>query len=268
MNGQVLPFLKWAGGKRWLAQKDTGIFDAARYKRHVEPFAGSAAIFFASAPKKAVLNDLNEDLICTYQALKNDWRSVYIELKKHNKLHSSDYYYAMRLTQPRSITKRASRFIYLNRTCFNGLYRVNLSGKFNVPIGSKSSVLLDTDDFEKVSNLLRNTKLTCLDFESVIDGCGKEDLIFCDPPYTVKHNYNGFIKYNERLFSWSDQERLKVSLMRAKDRGASVIVSNADHESIRELYSDATSIDVITRQSVMAADSRKRKETSELLITL
>src|SRR5690606_34900787 len=105
-------------------------------------------------------------------------------------------------------------------TCFNGLYRVNLKGEFNVPVGAKTSVLLPDDDFELVGKWLKEVKFTSEDFETIIDQAGIGDFVFADPPYTVRHNNNGFIKYNENLFSWADQVRLRDALFRAKGRGA------------------------------------------------
>ena len=119
----------------------------------------------------------------------------------------------------------------------------------------------------KSQKRLSKARLISGDFEKIVDVCGKGDFIYADPPYTVKHNNNGFIKYNERLFSWSDQERLKDALLKAAVRGAKVIVSNADHPSIRELYADAGCV-IAERHSVMASDSTRRKKTTELLITI
>lgn len=262
-----IPFLKWAGGKRWLMKSHRSVFDLVGIKRYVEPFLGSGAVFFALAPKRALLNDANSNLIDTYRAIQNNWKGVAQSLTRHQKLHSGEYYYLVRASRPRSEHGRAARFIYLNRTCFNGLFRVNRLGEFNVPKGTKSSVLLDSDDFEAVSLKLANAQLTSGDFEEVVRSCGKGDLIYADPPYTVKHNTNGFIKYNEQLFSWADQERLKCLLEKAATQGARVIVSNADHPSIRDLYSGAGCV-VAERHSVMASESARRKKTTELLITM
>src|ERR1700737_297802 len=126
------PFLKWAGGKRWLVKKHLSIFPV-RYNRFIEPFLGSGAVFFALRPKGAILGDTNGQLIETYAALQMDWQRVVRSLELHAELHSVGHYYKIRARIPPSIFARAARFIYLNRTCWNGLYRVNMSGKFNVP---------------------------------------------------------------------------------------------------------------------------------------
>src|SRR5699024_9439870 len=114
---------------------------------------------------------------------------------------------------------RAARFIYLNRTCWNGLYRVNKQGKFNVPIGTKVNVRLESDNFMLTSDILKKVDLLISDFENIVDGALEDDFVFADPPYTVAHNNNGFIKYNEKLFSWSDQVRLRDAIIRARERG-------------------------------------------------
>lgn len=264
-NQIVLPFLKWAGGKRWLVSSYPDLLKIP-FKRYIEPFLGSGAIFFHLAPRKAILADRNQELIEAYQVIKDDWELVLHELRKHQKNHSKQYYYAIRQSKPRTPHTRAARFIYLNRTCWNGLYRVNLRGEFNVPIGTKSSVLLDTDDFGSISKLLVNVELCVSDFENIINRAGPDDFVFIDPPYTVKHNLNGFIKYNENLFSWDDQERLRDAVIRAKNRGAAVLLSNAYHRSIRELYKGIGTQKVLTRSSVLAADSENRGKYKELVI--
>lgn len=259
------PILKWAGGKRWLVSQGENLFPDA-YERLVEPFAGGAAVFFRLAPARAWLNDINSELIDTYRAIAEDWESIVSLLKSYQAKHSSDFYYEIRASNPRTLTTRAARFIYLNRTCFNGLYRVNLKGQFNVPVGTKTSVLMPDDNFSAASIRLKKVRLTSLDFECVVDQANASDFVFADPPYTVRHNLNGFIKYNENLFSWADQVRLRDALFRASERGVSVVLSNADHASIRELYQGCQAMRVATRQSVMAASSSNRKETTELLI--
>src|SRR5262249_52089089 len=142
----------------------------------------------------------------------------------------------MRSARPTGSLERAARFLYLNRTCWNGLYRVNLKGEFNVPIGTKQSVLFEYDDFPEISRLLTNARLLCSDFERVIDATREGDFLYVDPPYIVLHNYNGFLKYNERIFRWTDQVRLRNALLRARHRGVSIVVTNADHASIHQLY--------------------------------
>lgn len=261
----ITPFLKWVGGKRWLApiiQKQIGHISG----RYIEPFLGSGAIFFHLRPQEALLNDANTDLINAYQAIQLDYRLVVKHLALHQRLHSSNYYYKIREYSPRCLFRRAARFIYLNRTCWNGLYRVNLNGVFNVPIGTKSSVLLPGDNWEQVAGSLQCAQLVSGDFEHVIDQAERGDLVFADPPYTVKHNYNGFVKYNESLFSWSDQERLSLALWRAKKRGATVIATNANHDSVRALYKGKFKLSIMERNSVLSGDPKFRGKFQELFI--
>lgn len=261
----VTPFLKWAGGKRWLVRGLDNLIDSFS-GTYIEPFAGSAAVFFALTPARAILSDANEDLIETYKAIAKNWRLVVKYLRQHQALHSKDYYYEMRASRPRGQFERAAKFIYLNRTCWNGLYRVNQRGEFNVPIGTKDSVLLDSDDFELVAQVLADTELVASDFEVQIDRANEGDFIFVDPPYTVKHKFNGFVKYNEQLFAWSDQVRLRDSLWRAKQRGAKILLTNADHESIRALYSADFEMCEVNRFSSIAGKGGARGSYPELLI--
>lgn len=169
---------------------------------------------------------------------------------------------------PTDAIDRAARFLYLNSTCWNGLYRVNRKGEFNVPIVTKSAVIMESDNFIRISNILRDIELKELDFAESLSGARRNDLVFVDPPYTVNHNTNGFLKYNEKIFSWSDQVKLADAIGEAGKRGVKIIVSQADHKSIRELYSGIGKITAVSRASVLAADSAKRRPTTELLISI
>ena len=266
-NEIIVPFLKWAGGKRWLISSYPELLTFP-FNRYIEPFLGSGAVYFHLAPDRSILADRNQELIATYQAIKNAWEQVQNELRKHHRNHSKLYYYKIRQSRPKTPHTRAARFIYLNRTCWNGLYRVNLRGEFNVPLGTKTNVVLDTDDFQSISRALKSADLRVSDFESVIDLAGHKDLVFVDPPYTVKHNLNGFIKYNETLFNWDDQIRLRNCVSRAKKRGARILVTNAYHESVIQLYKGLGQIQRVTRSSVLAADSSKRKRCDELIVVV
>jgi DNA adenine methylase len=259
------PFLKWAGGKRWLVARYSSLFPST-YNRYIEPFLGGAAIFFNLQPHLAILSDKNKELIDCYMAIKTDWQLVREELAKHHSAHNKDYYYKIRTHRPTNLYQQAARFIYLNRTCWNGLYRVNLNGQFNVPIGTKSAVITESDNFLALSEVLANAEIFASDFEPVIDKAQKDDFLFIDPPYTIEHNLNGFIKYNEHLFSWDDQVRLRDSLICAKKRGAHIIVTNANHESVRVLYEADFELQIVSRHSVIAAAASKRKKCEELII--
>jgi len=262
----LIPFLKWAGGKRWLVSNYSSLFPQ-NYNRYIEPFLGSGAVFFHLQPKDAILADRNDALIDTYTAIKNNWKLVHRYLKTHQKYHSKNYYYKIRESKPSGIYSRAARFIYLNRTCWNGLFRVNQKGEFNVPIGTKTKVLLDTDNFSQISELLKRVQLLKSDFEKVIDSAKKNDFLFVDPPYTVKHNHNGFVKYNQHLFSWEDQIRLKDALVRANERNVKILITNANHPSIKSLYKNVFNSQSVLRNSVLSGRSKYRGPVNELLLT-
>jgi len=259
------PFLKWAGGKRWIARRlkdQIGRISGV----YIEPFLGSAAVYFSILPERALLSDCNFELINAYRALQSQHKAVVRHLTSYQLLHSADFYYHMRDQRPQTLAKQAARFIYLNRTCWNGLYRVNTRGDFNVPIGTKASVLLASDNFPRMHATLKKARLAYSDFEKSVDAAGAGDVLFCDPPYTVRHKFNGFVKYNENLFSWSDQVRLRDSLVRAKDRGARIFVTNADHESIHELYERDFAVECTSRFSPIGGLNAIRGKFSELLI--
>lgn len=261
------PFLKWAGGKRWLAEHE--LLDSLNYAgNYIEPFLGGGALFFHLQPKVAILSDLNNHLIETYKAIREHPCSIQDRLRDHQKAHCKDYYYRTRDASFDNPIDRAARFLYLNRTCWNGLYRENLAGQFNVPIGTKSLVFDINEDFVAISKVLESTKLICCDFEFTIDQATEGDLVFCDPPYTTAHNMNGFVKYNQRIFRWDDQIRLRDAAMRASERGAVVMITNADHPSLHYLYSNAGKINVVRRASIISGISKGRGATSEILVRL
>lgn len=259
------PFVKWAGGKRWLATKHTHLFPDV-VTRYIEPFLGGGAIFFKNRYSGAILADINSELIECYKVIRDEWESLDKLLEIHHANHSKVYYYFVRSSSPENRVERAGRFLYLNRTCWNGLYRVNLKGEFNVPIGTKSSVVMDTDNFEEIAAALKGAKLRASDFRVTLRETQPGDFVYLDPPYTVKHNVNGFVKYNERIFSWNDQLALKEEVVRLKRLGARVLISQANHESIRELYKDVGVTHVMQRNSNIAANSYDRSEIEELLI--
>jgi len=261
------PFLKWAGGKRWLTPKLNDIFpDGIIMNNYYEPFLGGGAIFFHLQPQKGCLSDINADLINTYIEVRDNWADLVDILFNYDKKHSKEFYYQIRSSKPRSSLKKAARFIYLNRTCWNGLYRVNKKGEFNVPIGTKNKVVFDDENFKEISLLLNSMEIETCDFEKTITKAKEGDFVFIDPPYTVKHNFNGFIKYNENIFSWEDQVRLSVCIKKAITRGVTILLLNADHHSIKMLYKDVGSKILVKRASVIAGNSNARGIYNELAI--
>jgi DNA adenine methylase len=261
----IEPFLKWVGGKRWLVYTHGHIFNT-HFERYIEPFLGSGAVFFFLVPQKAILSDRNKALIDTYNAIKTDWHKVYVELVSHQANHSTDYYYKVRSMKLRNPYAKAAQFIYLNRTCWNGLYRVNLKGNFNVPKGTKDKVLLESDDFENVAKMLLNAEIVDRDFEKTINMAKEGDLLFVDPPYTVNHNHNSFLKYNESIFSWDDQVRLSECVKKARRRGVKICLTNADHLSVKQLYKDEFVMTSVPRSSVLSGLTQYRGEVTELLV--
>lgn len=263
----ITPFLKWAGGKRWFVQRHADLIPKT-FNRYIEPFLGGGSVFFYLQPSQSLLGDTNPDLIAAYRGIKENWKGVVKSLQYHSHQHSDKHFYAVRETRPKEGIARASRMIYLNRTCFNGIYRVNLRGEFNVPRGTKDSVLLESDRFDQIAKLLEGADIRITDFEVLIDEAQAGDFIFADPPYTVRHNFNGFVKYNEKLFSWQDQERLAKGLIRAKNRGVHILSTNANHSSIRELYDDyGFNLITTSRFSSISASSEHRKQFEELIVS-
>ncbi|MCI1109762.1 Dam family site-specific DNA-(adenine-N6)-methyltransferase [Stenotrophomonas maltophilia] len=261
------PFLKWPGGKRWFVLKHIGLMPSS-FNTYIEAFAGSASVFFALRPDRSILCDANDELISTYRAIK--WRPSQVEsaLRRHAENHSEAYYYQVRSQQPADLIETAARLIYLNRTCFNGIYRVNKKGEFNVPKGSKDAVVLETDNFLETARALRNAELISGDFSLAVMRARRNDLVFADPPYTIQHNNNGFIKYNEKIFSWEDQIRLAKSLQAASRRGAMVVATNANHVSLRDLYSNlGFQCTTTSRFSAISGTGSDRGQYEELIIT-
>ena len=265
-TGEILvkPFIKWAGGKRWLVEKSS--FELPSYSgRYIEPFLGSGAVFFHFQPKKAILSDLNIRLIEVYLAIRDHWSRVEAELRKLQRLHSKEYYYQERSRNRKTLHTRAAQFLYLNRTCYNGLYRENLKGQFNVPVGTKQRIILEEENFKEISDALRDCQISSCDFHSTMELATEGDLVFVVPPYTTAHNMNGFIKYNQHIFSWQDQIRLKEAISSAISRGAKVLLTNADHSSIRALYKGMGVYHSMERTTVIAGRPEYRRITTEAM---
>jgi DNA adenine methylase len=259
------PFLKWAGGKRWLVRRYPQLFDL-KFNRYIEPFVGSGAVFFDLQPQRGIISDVNPALMNVYSVLRSDYRRVWVHLLEHARNHSDEYYYEVRSKAFRSDASRAAQFIYLNRTCWNGLYRENLRGEFNVPRGTKDTIIFADDDFAAVSEALASTKIMSGDFEKVFNAVKEDDFVFIDPPYTVKHNGNGFVKYNESIFSWNDQVRLANAVKLKARSGASILVTNAYHSTVIELYRSFATIVPVERASILSGDKSYRGKTQEALI--
>lgn len=263
----LTPFLKWPGGKRWLMEKYAYLFPTD-FRKLYEPFLGGGAAFFYLLPSKAVLSDVNNDLINLYQVMKNSNAELAQSMQRHQALHSKDYYYYIRASSFSDPVQAASRFLYLNRTCYNGMYRVNKNGQFNVPIGTKNNCIYDIDLFEKYSALLKRATIMASDFGSAISLAKEDDLVFADPPYTVSQKQDHFIKYNESLFTWKDQERLCTDLVAAKERGAFIIATNANHILLQQMYKDnGFFLKTVEHFSPISGNAKLRRRQRELLIS-
>lgn len=262
----VKPFVKWPGGKQWLANAAPFLVPIKwRAGRYYEPFAGGAAFFFALEPAHATLSDRNRELMTTYRAVRSDADIVIRLLERYP--YDEEFYYRIRDTSPRSAVAVAARLLYLNRTCWNGLYRVNRKGQFNTPFGRfVNPTICDADRLRASARLLHRTRLRDGDFAKVVAEATRGDLVYFDPPYTTGHQHNGFLKYNAPLFSWEDQQRLARSAKELSGRGVHVLISNADHPTVRQLYAGFHCYSV-QRKSLIAGPVDSRGVVTEVLMS-
>jgi DNA adenine methylase len=266
-DSSVKPFLRWAGGKSWLIKYLDVIVGDLKFNNYHELFLGGGSIFFALAPEKeAYLSDINEELINTYLMIQKEPEKVIYELKNYK--NEEKFYYMMRENETKDPILRAARFIYLNKTSFNGIYRVNNSGKYNVPYGFRSTYNIDEQNLYDTSYRLKNVTLRCNDFESSIDTIKKDDLVLLDPPYTVSHNENGFIKYNQKLFAMKDQIRLSEFIEKVKEKGAYYILTNAAHEKVIEIFDkEDDKRYLLSRTSLIGGKNSNRGKINEFVFT-
>ncbi len=260
------PFLRWAGGKMWLFKHIDLLLPKAGYNNYHEPFLGGGAMFFSlRPPHKVFLSDLNSDLIATYQTLKAEPLEVIKELRKYK--NEEDFYYEIRDKKYRNSARLAAKFIFLNQTSFNGIYRVNLKGKYNVPFGYRTKEFLEKENLLSVSNALKSAIIYNGDFDLAKDNIKKKDLVFLDPPYTVSHNDNGFIKYNQKLFSLDDQYRLSKLIDAVKSKEAYYILTNAAHSIIDEIFEKGDRKLELKRTNLVGGTNAQRGHTKEFIFT-
>lgn len=271
------PYLKWAGGKRQLLQSIRYFLpsDIDKYV-YYEPFVGAGALLLELQPKTAVINDFNSQLILTYNTIKNNVEELIKILHKHQKHNCKEYYYAIR-SQDRnsqnfekmSDTEQAARLIFMNKTCYNGLYRVNSQGLFNVPYGTyKNPTICEENVLRSVHNYLNNNNIEILngDFSDAIGSADENSFVYFDPPYHSPSNTN-FTGYQAGGFNENEQIRLRDVYMRLTKNGVKCLMSNSDTSFIRELYSDAQlDIVVIQAKRLINSNSAKRGDVSEVLI--
>ena len=269
-RGGVGPIVKWAGGKtRLLDQLVARAPD--RYRRYFEPFLGGAALFFRLAPRLPVLSDSNTDLINVYRCVANHVEAVIVRLEAHRAAHSDEYYYQMRerWNQPGGLSadvNRAAAFIYLNKTCYNGLWRVNSRGKFNVPVGRyESPSILDAGGLRAASMLLCRAELRTASFDQAVAEVSAGDFVYFDPPYHPLSDTARFTSYTAESFGPEDQRQLAEVARRLMLRGATVLVSNSDTQFVRDLYR-GFDIDVVNCPRAINSKAGKRGPQRELLI--
>ncbi len=260
-------FLKWAGGKRWFVKHQIHRVPE-QFNRYIDPFIGGGSLFFFLEPNEAIISDLNGELITTYGAIRDDWQGVQRQLRSHANHHDEAYYYRVRGQRPRTPVNIAARMIYLNRTCFNGIYRVNASGKFNVPKGSTDTVFRGDEKFEERSEILNRAEILHCDFEETIDRAEEDDFLFCDPPYAVREKQS-FVSYTRNMFDWNDQIRLANALIRAKDRNVKIIMTNVNHPEVRALYENVEGfvLNEVSRYCGIAGRGGQRRQYSELIVS-
>ncbi|MHA1413836.1 MAG: DNA adenine methylase [Promethearchaeota archaeon] len=265
------PFLKWAGGKRQLISQMDPFFPI-KFNKYIEPFVGGGAIFFYLLPKRAILMDINQELINVYNVIKNNIKELINSLKKH--INEQEYYYKIRnLDRDPSIyesltnVEKASRTIYLNRCCYNGLYRVNSKGQFNVPFGRyKNPQFCDEKNLIAVHKALKNVEIVNASFEKCLDFAEKDDFIYFDPPYVPISSSSNFTSYTKDNFGREDQIKLLDVFKALDERGCKVMLSNSYNDFILDLYK-GYKINILQAKRAINSDAKKRGEIRELLIT-
>jgi DNA adenine methylase len=269
------PFLKWAGGKNQIFEQLRPFFPT-EFENYFEGFVGSAAVFFnlrrLGGHFPATLSDRNTELINCYKVIRDELPKLIPCLDALKRSHDEGHYYRIRDQEPSDLStvERAARFIYLNKTCYNGLYRVNKSGKFNVPIGSYSNpTIFDEDNLAAVSRVLRGVKLKVNDFSAVLDSAKANDFIYFDPPYYTEDS--GFTSYavsatGAASFGADEHRRLKNVVDKLSDRGCHVVVSNSDTDYVRRLYRRYETHSVKARRYINC-NGAGRHQVSELVIT-
>ena len=241
------PFVKWAGGKRQLIP----ILNENLPKTmdsYFEPFLGGGALLFhilkERGGQRCGISDLNSDLVLAYTTIRDKTEELINSLKNHTKNYQKDsksYYYSIRAANPRSAIEKTSRLLFLNRTCFNGLYRVNSKGKFNVPLGRYTNPnIVNAENIRSVSQILQSRKISikCRDFEAVLDDAKKNDLVYFDPPYQPVSNTANFTSYTNKSFTYDDLKRLAKLCLKLDSKGCKVMLSNSNSQEVTEMFTE------------------------------
>lgn len=272
------PFVKWVGGKRQLIKqfRDMGLYPPDEFDpmkdSFFEPFVGGGAVFFDLLPEKAYLSDMNFDLVTTYNVIKNDVEALIKLLKKHK--HTKEYFLKVRAQKVSALTSLqiASRFIYLNRTCFNGMYRVNSKGEFNVPFGAnKNPLICDEINLRKVSKALQHVEIAHQDYKEVLKKAKKGDFVYFDPPYHPMSPTASFTSYTKESFGVKEQVELRDTFLKLHKKGCFVMLSNSNADFINEIYGELKSHGVKVHKVVAsrAINSKGdgRGKIKEVLVT-
>lgn len=270
MKDRTLPFLRWAGGKRWIASAVAPVLTEVLHRCYFEPFVGAGALFFALQPRNAVLSDLNETLIDVYRQVK--LHPGLLEERLAEIPVNERTYYKVRASGPHSKLERALTFIYLNRTCFGGLYRTNKGGHFNVPYGGGSrtpEVVCKNHLLLRAARLLRRPgiRLMAGDFGAAFARAGEGDVVFCDPTYQ-EAGRGRFDRYGPIIFSWADQKRLAAACIAASRRGAVVVIMNADHPDVLNLYPGAILRCTVSRRKTIGNRPNDESRHREVIAVL
>lgn len=270
------PFVKWVGGKRQLLKQFRlmNLYPPERFDittgRYFEPFVGGGAVFFDLLPEKGFLSDLNNELVKTYNVIKNDVNKLILALKKHK--IDKEYYLTVRAQDPNMMdnVSVASRFIYLNRTCFNGLYRVNSRGGFNVPYGkNKNPLICDEVNLKRVSSALKSIEIKHQDYKAVIKRAKKGDFVYFDPPYYPLNKTSSFTSYVKESFLEKEQIELRDVFLELNKRGCFVMLSNSDAPFINNIYfgHKGVRINKVTAGRAINSRGSGRGKITEVLIT-
>ena len=270
------PFVKWAGGKTQLLSKIKDLMPK-EYNRYFEPFVGGGALLFEIKPKDFLINDFNSELVEAYKSLtnKSDFELLKESLKAHENEHSEEHYYEVRemdkskdfLDLPRNV--RAARMIYLNKACFNGLYRVNAKGYFNVPSGKKKKVTcFEESNLNDLYNFFNSSSYEILngDFEEAVRNAKKGDFVYFDPPYDTWDDKNSFTSYAKNPFGKEEQVRLSNVYKALSNKGVYVMLSNHNTDFIRELYKDFN-IHIVEAKRMINSKADGRGNVEEVIIT-
>jgi DNA adenine methylase len=263
-SAPLRPFLKWAGGKTRLLTRLLPHIPH-QFRNYHEPFVGGGAMFFATADRatgKAHLSDLNDELINTWQVVRDRRQPLQRALKRYELRDSEDFYYSVRPLKPRGSLDRAARFIYLNQTSWNGLWRVNRWGEFNVPWGKRPFRGLTSAYLRELECLLDGVEIELLDFREALSRAKRGDFVYLDPPYLPLSETSKFYLYTEKRFREPDLRELAACCEELTAAGVNWVLSNRDTPLVRELFSNAQIVGLTAKRSV-AAQNRRNVESTD-----